>query len=607
MGFVFQAFHVLPYLSVAENVGLPLALRGESPAGGRERVAAMLESVGLARRERSKPRELSGGELQRVAISPARSSRALVRRRAYRQPRSGDSRQVIKLLRDAVTTNGAACVLATRRAARLVRGCIWRLTLTDSWRRKAAMSIDVRTLGATFAIARAVTGGVRAFVRGRTLLTELRSRSLSLSCAVEIINRAAVNELSTGLATLSGDADIGCAGRAPASTGTLSAASRSSTASPSRAPSSNRCHGERSRRHDARRRRRVSRCCDHASAVGATRDRMDALRGDTLFPSAAAASWLGVDDGDTVVAAGRSTLTLRRRYVERQRGAALRGDGHRCRSGCVRIARPADAHRPARIAGHRRRKARATRAGTTAARTCRSIAAGRHGGHRAAVARVSRESQRARARRAVHRQHARFRDANAFGRATATAVRAAASGSHAVGSSASSSRTAALGVVGAHRHRRPALAWIALREFGPDLGAGFFRGRAVVLGFEPLPILAFGTLGLLAAIIGSALPAREAALASPAAALKASDADLAAAPARWPAWVLIATGAAATFLPAVTASACRLRRDPLIVVGGILAMPGAPQCCTPSAHPRTCRRNLPSRTCAHRRVASRRR
>ena len=77
MGFVFQAFHVLPYLSVAENVGLPLALRGESPAAGSERVAAMLESVGLAGRERSKPRELSGGELQRVAIA-----RALVHRPA---------------------------------------------------------------------------------------------------------------------------------------------------------------------------------------------------------------------------------------------------------------------------------------------------------------------------------------------------------------------------------------------------------------------------------------------------------------------------------------------------------------------------------------------
>jgi len=131
MGFVFQAFHVLPYLSVAENVGLPLALRGESPAAGRERVAAMLESVGLAGRERSKPRELSGGELQRVAIA-----RALVHRPALvlADEPTGNldpaiAAQVIKLLRDAVTTNGAACVLATHsRSAAASADRIWRLT-----------------------------------------------------------------------------------------------------------------------------------------------------------------------------------------------------------------------------------------------------------------------------------------------------------------------------------------------------------------------------------------------------------------------------------------------------------------------------------------------
>jgi putative ABC transport system ATP-binding protein len=131
MGFVFQAFHVLPYLSVAENVGLPLALRGESPAAGSERVAAMLESVGLAGRERSKPRELSGGELQRVAIA-----RALVHRPALvlADEPTGNldpaiAAQVIKLLRDAVTTNGAACVLATHsRSAAASADRIWRLT-----------------------------------------------------------------------------------------------------------------------------------------------------------------------------------------------------------------------------------------------------------------------------------------------------------------------------------------------------------------------------------------------------------------------------------------------------------------------------------------------
>ena len=75
MGFVFQAFHVLPYLSVARNVGLPLALGGCDPAEAARRVAAMLEEVGLGEAGERLPRELSGGELQRVAIA-----RALVHR-----------------------------------------------------------------------------------------------------------------------------------------------------------------------------------------------------------------------------------------------------------------------------------------------------------------------------------------------------------------------------------------------------------------------------------------------------------------------------------------------------------------------------------------------
>jgi putative ABC transport system ATP-binding protein len=131
MGFVFQAFHVLPYLSVAENVGLPLALRGESTAAARERVAAMLDSVGLGGREHSRPRELSGGELQRVAIA-----RALVHRPALvlADEPTGNldpaiATHVIRLLREAVTANGAACVLATHsRSAAASADRIWRLT-----------------------------------------------------------------------------------------------------------------------------------------------------------------------------------------------------------------------------------------------------------------------------------------------------------------------------------------------------------------------------------------------------------------------------------------------------------------------------------------------
>ena len=72
LGFVFQAFHVLPHLSVGANVGLPLLLQhAPDPA----RVSAMLAAVGLAGFETRLPQTLSGGQLQRVAIA-----RALVHR-----------------------------------------------------------------------------------------------------------------------------------------------------------------------------------------------------------------------------------------------------------------------------------------------------------------------------------------------------------------------------------------------------------------------------------------------------------------------------------------------------------------------------------------------
>jgi putative ABC transport system ATP-binding protein len=71
MGFVFQAFHVLPHLTLEQNVGLPLVLKGAP--GGLVTAAARrgLQEVGLGGREQGWPRELSGGELQRVAIARA--------------------------------------------------------------------------------------------------------------------------------------------------------------------------------------------------------------------------------------------------------------------------------------------------------------------------------------------------------------------------------------------------------------------------------------------------------------------------------------------------------------------------------------------------------
>jgi putative ABC transport system ATP-binding protein len=115
MGFVFQSFHILPYLTVAQNVALPLALLGRHEAAAQARVSAMLGAVHLADRGASLPRELSGGELQRVAIA-----RALVHEPAIvlaDEPTGNldpeSAAQVIALLRECVKNNGATALLAT--------------------------------------------------------------------------------------------------------------------------------------------------------------------------------------------------------------------------------------------------------------------------------------------------------------------------------------------------------------------------------------------------------------------------------------------------------------------------------------------------------------
>ncbi|MDR7332239.1 ABC transporter ATP-binding protein [Roseateles asaccharophilus] len=112
LGFVFQAFHLLPHLSVADNVALPLRLLGLRDDG---RVAAMLEAVDLAALAARMPRQLSGGQLQRVAIA-----RALVHRPrlvlADEPTGNLDARhaaEVLELLRRCTHEAGAACLLVT--------------------------------------------------------------------------------------------------------------------------------------------------------------------------------------------------------------------------------------------------------------------------------------------------------------------------------------------------------------------------------------------------------------------------------------------------------------------------------------------------------------
>lgn len=71
IGFVFQAFHILPHLSLAQNVALPLVLAGQGGAAALARAQAMLDAVGLGGRGTDFAAQLSGGELQRVAIARA--------------------------------------------------------------------------------------------------------------------------------------------------------------------------------------------------------------------------------------------------------------------------------------------------------------------------------------------------------------------------------------------------------------------------------------------------------------------------------------------------------------------------------------------------------
>jgi len=115
IGFVFQAFHILPHLTVAQNVELPLVLLGVGTVERRARAQALLEQVGLGRRGGSPPRELSGGELQRVAVA-----RALVHRPALvladeptgnLDPDTADA--VLALLAQTIKSSGACGILVT--------------------------------------------------------------------------------------------------------------------------------------------------------------------------------------------------------------------------------------------------------------------------------------------------------------------------------------------------------------------------------------------------------------------------------------------------------------------------------------------------------------
>jgi putative ABC transport system ATP-binding protein len=120
LGFVFQAFHVLPHLTVAENISLPLRLLGRHDG---QRVAQLLDAVGMPGLGARLPAQLSGGQLQRVAIA-----RAVVHAPALilaDEPTGNldpdTAERVLAVLRTQVQEAGAACVLVTHSAAAAAR------------------------------------------------------------------------------------------------------------------------------------------------------------------------------------------------------------------------------------------------------------------------------------------------------------------------------------------------------------------------------------------------------------------------------------------------------------------------------------------------------
>jgi putative ABC transport system ATP-binding protein len=115
VAFVFQSFGLIPILSAAENVGVPLRIAGVPAKEREERVRLMLEIVGLGEHTRQRPGELSGGQQQRVAIARALavSPQLLLADEPTGQLDSETGKQIMRLLHAVVESEGVTALVAT--------------------------------------------------------------------------------------------------------------------------------------------------------------------------------------------------------------------------------------------------------------------------------------------------------------------------------------------------------------------------------------------------------------------------------------------------------------------------------------------------------------
>ncbi|HSQ80938.1 MAG TPA: FtsX-like permease family protein [Casimicrobiaceae bacterium] len=434
-------------------------------------------------------------------------------------------------------------------------------------------------------VVRAVAGGGIGKLRGRTLVAVVAIASgVALGYAVELVNRAAIGELVSGLATLSGDADLEVRGPQEGFDEALYpvvADDRDvAVASPVvevDAAIAGRTHSLPVMGVDVFRAAAIN-----PALVATARDRLDVLRGDALFVSPAAARWLGVRDGDAItVRAGSRDVRLR---IAGSAGAA-----GTLRYGVMDIAAVQQQFdrigRVTRIDLRLHPGADRTRA---IARLQRHLPAG--------VA-IAAPSTNANASSRLSRAYRVNLDVLALVALFTGAMLVFAT--QALSLTRRRPQFALLRTLGLTRRRLLALvvgetallgiagsglglvigyvvADYALRHFGADLGAGFFRGASPGAVVELRPALAMAALGIAAAIAGGAMPAREAARAAPAAALKAGDPDAAWGQwrARWPGVAAIVLGALATLLPAVGGlPIAGYASIALILVGAIMVMP----------------------------------
>jgi putative ABC transport system ATP-binding protein len=121
VSFIFQSFGLIPVLSAAENVGIPLRIAGVPRAEREKRVSLLLAVVGLDGHARQRPNELSGGQQQRVAIARALAVRPelLIADEPTGQLDSETGQQIMRLLRTVVAAEGVTVLVATHDQALL--------------------------------------------------------------------------------------------------------------------------------------------------------------------------------------------------------------------------------------------------------------------------------------------------------------------------------------------------------------------------------------------------------------------------------------------------------------------------------------------------------